>query len=243
LWIYSWGSRIFPGNPLKGSRVGKQVMEKENPVKPGAVGGTVKAAFDRLPYRAVALLFPVVVVAIHIAIMAATLPAADFLAMAGLMVAYLLPPAGKETVIPIGIALGIPWWYMALTIAMIDIETGLFMALNFDLAYRIPLLGPVLSELTKKTQQFIFAHRWLAGLWFFAVVLMVMVPVFGSGGVRGSIAGKLLGMNTLLVFLAILAGALIGCFGIALGSDAVLAYFCTNGTLPAEIGQRVCGGT
>jgi uncharacterized membrane protein len=178
----------------------------------------------------------------HIAIMATTLSFPDFLAMIGLMVAYLLPPAGKETVIPLGIALGIPWWYMAISIAMIDVEAGLFMALNFDLAYRLPLLGPVLSDLTKKTQQFITLHRWFAGLSFFAIVLMVMVPVFGSGGVRGSIAGKLLGMNTLIVFFAILTGALIGCFGIALGSDAILAYLCTNGTLPAEIAQRVCGG-
>jgi len=202
-----------------------------NRVKGKELHRKVKTAFDRLPYRAVALLLPVFIVAVHLAVMAATLPPPDFPVMLGLMVAYLLPPAGKETVIPLGIALGIPWWYMA----------GLFMALNFDLAYRLPLLGPVLSDLTKKTQQVLSDHRWIASLWFFAIVLMVMVPVLGSGGVRGSIAGKLLGMNTLLVFLAILAGALIGCFGIALGSDAILAYFCTNGTLPAAIGPLVCG--
>jgi hypothetical protein len=195
-----------------------------------------------VPYRVIALLIPVLVVIIHIGIMAATLPQAQFFTMLGLIAAYLLPPAGKETVIPIGIALGIPWGYMALSIVMIDVETGLFMALNFDLAYRIPYLGPMLSDLTKKTEQFILDHHWLAGLWFFAIVLMVMVPVLGSGGIRGSIAGKLLGINNLLVFLAILAGSLIGCFGIALGSDAILTYLCTNGTLPVEIGSRVCGG-
>ena len=110
--------------------------------------GKIKTAFDRLPYRVVALLLPMLIVVVHITVMAATLPAPDFLAMAGLIVAYLLPPAGKETVIPLGIALGIPWWYMAISIAMIDIETGLFMALNFDLAYRLPFLGPILSDLT-----------------------------------------------------------------------------------------------
>lgn len=174
--------------------------------------------------------------------MALTLPPKDFATLLGLMVAYMLPPAGKETVIPLGIALGIPWWYMALSIVMIDIETGLFMALNFDLAYRLPLLGPVLSDLTKKTKQILRDHRWLASLWFFAIVLMVMVPVFGSGGIRGSVAGKLLGMSTLVTFLAILAGTLIGCFGIALGSDAILSFLCANGTLPAGIGEQVCGG-
>ena len=204
--------------------------------------GKVKAAINRLPYRVVALLIPVLIVVIHIAVMAVTLPSPQFPVMIGLMVAYLLPPAGKETVIPLGIALGIPWWYMALSIAMIDIETGLFMALNFDIAYRIPFLGPLLSDLTNNTKQVLSDHRWIASLWFFAIVLMVMVPVLGSGGVRGSIAGKLLGMNTLLVFLAILAGALIGCFAIALGSDTILAYLCSNGALPTGINRLVCGG-
>ncbi|OPX64224.1 MULTISPECIES: small multi-drug export protein [unclassified Methanoregula] len=204
--------------------------------------GTIRSAYHRLPYRAVALLAPAILTAIHIAVLAATLPGKDFTAMIGLMVAYLLPPAGKETVIPLGIALGIPWWYMALSITLIDIETGLFMALNFDLAYRLPLLGPVLSDLTEKTRGFLASHRWLAGLWFFAVVLMVGVPFFGSGGVRGSIAGKLLGMSTVLTFLAIVAGALMGCFAIALGSDAILSFLCANGTLPAGIGSLVCKG-
>jgi hypothetical protein len=94
--------------------------------------------------------------------MAATLTHNLFLTMIGLMVAYILPPAGKETVIPVGIALGIPWYYMALSIAMIDVETGLFMALNFDLAFRVPYLGTILADLTQKTQRFIEDHHWIA---------------------------------------------------------------------------------
>lgn len=199
-------------------------------------------AAARLPYRVTAFALPFLVLAVHLAVMAATLPPAEFTAMIGLMAAYMLPPAGKETVIPIGIALGIPWWYMALSVVMIDVETGLFMALNFDLAYRIPILGPLLSDLTEKTRAFLAAHRWLAGLWFFAIVLMVSVPFFGSGGIRGSIAGKLLGLSTWLTFFAILAGALIGCFAIALTSDAALAFICSNGGLPTEIAGMVCGG-
>lgn len=193
------------------------------------------------PYRATALLIPAFIAAVFILILAVTLPQALFLPMLGLIVAYLLPPAGKETVIPVGIALGIPWWYIALSIVMIDAITGLVMALNFDLTYRIPYVGPLLHDLTEKTQRFITNHPWFASLWFFAIVLMVMVPFFGSGGIRGSVAGKLLGLSTALTFLAILAGSLIGCFGIALGSDAILTWLCTNGTLPVEIGVRVCG--
>jgi hypothetical protein len=194
-----------------------------------------------LPYRAVALLVPALIAIAFVITLAVTLPQAMFIPMIGLITAYLLPPAGKETVIPVGIALGIPWWYMALAIVMIDIIAGLFMALNFDIAYRIPLIGPLLADLTKKTKQFLSDHHWFASLWFFAIVLMVMVPFFGSGGIRGSIAGKLLGLGTPLTFLAILTGSLIGCFSIALGSGAAIAWFCTNGTLPFGVAQWVCG--
>jgi len=112
------------------------------------------------------------------------LPNTLFLTMLGLMVAYILPPAGKETVIPAGIALGIPWYWMALSIAMIDIETGLFMALNFDLAYKIPYLGPMLTGLTQKTERIIQDHRWIARLYFFSLCSLLWCPdsaVEGSG--------------------------------------------------------------
>lgn len=191
-------------------------------------------------YRIILFLLPFLVLGIHLAVMYATLSHAMFLIMVGLMAAYILPPAGKETIIPIGIALGFPWWYIALSIVMIDVETGLFMAFNFDLAYEIPYLGKILDDLTRATERFLEGHHWLAGLYFFAIVLMVMVPVLGSGGVRGSIVGRLLGMDPRVVFLAIVVGALIGCFGIALASDVVIDQLCGSGMLPPELSAMVC---
>jgi hypothetical protein len=193
-----------------------------------------------LPYRVIALLIPALITMVFIIILAVTLPPALFLPMLGLLATYFLSPAGKETFIPLGIALGYEWWYMALAVVIVDAIAGLFMALNFDLAYRTPIAGQWLSNITKKTKQFLSDHRWLAGLSFFAIVLMVMVPFLGSGGVRGSVAGKLLGMSTLLTFLAIFAGSLIGCFGIALGFDVILSWLCGNGMLPEGIASMVC---
>ena len=56
-----------------------------------------------------------------------------------------------------------------------------------------------------------------------------------GGGIRGKVKDA-------FDHLPYRAVALLGCFGIALGLDAILAYLCTNGTLPAEIGRSVCGG-
>jgi uncharacterized membrane protein len=188
-----------------------------------------------IAYRITALLLPVFLLLVHLAAMYFTLRYDQFLIVTGLMITYLLPPAGKETVIPLGIALGIPWWYIALAIAIVDTETGLFMALNFDLAYRIPWLGGFLIKFTDKTTLFLKNHRWVEGLSVFGIMIMVMVPFLGSGGIRGSIAGKLLGIASYLVFIAIVAGALIGCFGIALGSDAIIGVLCSHGMFPSDI--------
>jgi hypothetical protein len=201
-------------------------------------GGTLQ--LKNIPWRATALLVPVLTTLLFVITLAITLPQAWFLAIIGLITAYLLPPAGKETVIPVGIALGIPWWYMAVAIVMVDVIAGLFIALNFDLAYRIPFIGTLLEDLTEKTRQFLAGHPGFASFWFFTILLMVMVPVLGSGGIRGSVAGKILGLSTPLTFLAILAGSLIGCFGIALGSETIFSWLCANGTLPAQLGAGVC---
>ena len=130
----------------------------------------------------------------------------QFLIVTGLIVAYLLPPAGKETVIPLGIALGIPWWYIALAITVVDSETGLFMALNFDLAYRIPWLGGLLARFTDKTTLFLKDHLWIEGLSVFGIMLMVMVPFLGSGGIRGSVAGSSLALRHTLSSLQLSQG-------------------------------------
>ena len=45
------------------------------------------------------------------------LPAEQWLLLFGMMVAYVVPPLGRETIIPVCILLGIPWWLAAFTLA------------------------------------------------------------------------------------------------------------------------------
>jgi hypothetical protein len=164
------------------------------------------------------LTLPFVILAIHLVLLFFFLDHPAFLLTVGLMVAYVLPPAGKETVIPAGIALGIPWWLIAISIMMIDIETALFMGWNFDLLLKIPRVGKTLASFIRKTSDYIREQPWLKKIYFAGIVILVMVPVLGSGGIRGSIIGQLIGMQKTTVFLAIVTGAFVGCFGIALGT-------------------------
>jgi hypothetical protein len=168
--------------------------------------------------RTLKLTLPFALVATELTFLYFFLGPASFFIVVGLMVAYILPPAGKETVIPAGILLGIPWWLMALSIMMIDIETALFMGWNFDLALRIPVLGRIMESFIEKADQFIKDKPWLKKLYFTGIVVLVMMPVMGSGGIRGTIIGNLLGMAKIPLFLAIVTGAFIGCFGIALAT-------------------------
>ena len=168
--------------------------------------------------RSLKLTLPFALVATEVTLLYFFLDYPSFLLVIGLMIAYILPPAGKETVIPAGIFLGIPWWLMALSIMMIDIETALFMGWNFDLALKIPVLGRIMESFIKKAREFIKEQPWLKKLYFTGIVVLVMVPVTGSGGIRGTIIGNLLGMQKIPLFLAIVIGAFIGCFGIALAA-------------------------
>jgi hypothetical protein len=168
--------------------------------------------------RGLRLGLPFLLLGLHLLALALAFGTETMLAIAGLMLIYELPPAGKETVIPAGILLGYPWVAVAASIALVDVEVGLFMVWNFDLAERIPVLGPWIRRFIAGGREFLASRPWLTGLYFFGIVLMTMVPFAGSGGVRGAIAGRLLGMSRLKVMAAITIGAFAGSFAIALAT-------------------------
>ena len=173
---------------------------------------------DPLLDRGLRLGLPLLLLAIHILVLSLAFGTRTMLSIAGLMVVYELPPAGKETVIPLGILLGLPWWAVALSIALVDVEVGLFMVWNFDLAERVPVVGPWIRRFILAGREFLAKRPWLSRLYFFGIVVMVMVPFFGSGGVRGAIVGRLLGMSRREVMAAITVGAFAGSFGIAIAT-------------------------
>jgi uncharacterized membrane protein len=188
--------------------------------RPWKDGDDADAIFSAIPLldRGLRLGIPFLLLVLHLLALALIFGTGTMLLVATLMLVYELPPAGKETVIPAGILLGLPWWAVAASIALVDVEVGLFMVWNFDLAERVPVIGPWIRRFILGGREFLASRPWLSRLYFFGIVVMVMVPFFGSGGVRGSIVGRLLGMSRREVMGAISTGAVIGCFGIALGT-------------------------
>ncbi len=160
-----------------------------------------------------------------------------------LMMAYFFPPLGKESIIPIGVAGGeiyipilnqhavvpaINPFVMAMTIAFVDIIVALFLLWNYDLAKKIPFVGKFMGKVEKIGQKSSSKYSWLKPLRFVGIMLFVMVPFQGSGGLVGSIVGRLIGMKPLNTFFAISIGAIVGCLIIAYFADFITSVLIQN---------------
>lgn len=165
-----------------------------------------------------------------------------------LIIAYFFPPFGKETVIPLGVGIlgkgiTVPILnlnisagqvnpvLMALSIAFVDIVVALFLVWNYDLAKKIPFVGKFMLRLEEKGKNAEAKYGWVKPLRFIGIVLFVMVPFQGSGGLVGSIVGRLIGMKPWNTFLAISVGAVVGCLLIAMFAQVFLIFIEINTTL------------
>jgi hypothetical protein len=160
------------------------------------------------------------------------------------MLVYFFPPFGKESVIPLAIAgdrlegtvpfeypdifVPIEPWLIALAVAFLDIIAGLFLVWNFDFAKKIPILGRWIIKFESKGGTILNENRYIEALSFVGIILFVMFPFQGSGGVGASIVGRVIGMNPYKVWVAIIIGAISGCFLIAYAADTFFSVFLEN---------------
>jgi len=167
------------------------------------------------------LLIPVALAFAYFFMTFLILPYHESLILGGLMLVYYIPPAGKESIIPIGIGLGIPWWIMAISLALLDILTSLFMILNFNIALKIPVLGPWISRFLVSGDEFITRHSWISRWSIIGVALFVILPLQGTGGVGATIVGIITGLSPPKILLAVGCGAMVECLIFALGSELI----------------------
>ncbi len=178
---------------------------------------------------------PLGICGIYILVTFLLLPPTESLTLFGMMIAYVVPPAGRETVIPLSIVFGIPWWLIAFTLAFLDFAGGLFMAWNFPLALKIPIVGPWIRRFMEAGQVYLERRPWLERLYFLGLVLFVSIPFEGSGSITGSIIGRMLGMEKTEVLACITIGGIIGSFGIAIGVDYIKGLVLLDVTLGLSI--------
>lgn len=145
-----------------------------------------------------------------------------------LMAAYFLPPAGKESVIPLAIARGFDPVVTALYVLSMDFIVALFLAWNWDLVLKIPGLGHGIKWIMSKGTRLIEKRPWLRELEFTGIVVFMVIPFQGSGAIWATILGRLIGMRADKVVYAIVIGSAIGSFGLAFASAGVLAALREN---------------
>lgn len=152
-----------------------------------------------------------------------------------LLVAYFVPPFGKESVIPLGVSLGVDPTLMAFSVAMVDVLVGLFLLWNYKVLYYVPILGKWAHKMEFKAKKMIDEGRGFSKLAYLGLVLFVIVPFQGSGAVSATILGKMSGMDAKKVWSAIILGAFAGTFMVAYSFNLVLTAFRSNLFLGAGV--------
>ncbi len=150
---------------------------------------------------------------------------------------YTLPPAGKETLIPTAVSKGVPGYFAGFSTSIIDICFSLFLIWNYDWVKKLPVLGPALSKTERKGKEKVKRTRWFGRATFLLTTFVVFVPFSGSGGVGGTVFGRIVGLGPYRVLAAVFIGSFIGSTGFAflseqltdfLGADNPFVYFLSN---------------
>jgi len=189
------------------------------------------------------LLIPPILAVIFFIMCFLILPRDRLLILGGLMIAYFIPPSGKESIIPIGIGLGIPWWLMALTLTLLDVITALFMIMNFALMLRVPRLGPWIEKTTATGREFMAERPWMARWRIPGVAFFVMLPLQGTGGVGATVVGLMAGLTPGEILLAVGIGAAVESLAFALGWEIVRALVLGNLVLGLTVAFSAIIGT
>ena len=145
------------------------------------------------------------------------LPWLRWVEWAGVAIAYLAFSYGKIAIIPLGVGvLHFHPMFVAWTIVFVDFECALFIAWNFPLAKRVPVLGRYISFVEGWGAKALRRNSVLAAGAWAALALYVMLPVRGTGGITAAVIGRGLGMRPLHVVSAISLGTTV--------SAVVLSY-------------------
>lgn len=111
-----------------------------------------------------------------------------------LTLAYFIPPAGKESIIPLMLKAQIPTWVVGSTIVIMDIISSAIIAYNWwfveFIINHIPLLDRGYTWLQKKAEK--FRKKKLLTL---SLVIFMIIPFQGSGGISTPILARLLGVK------------------------------------------------
>ena len=120
-----------------------------------------------------------------------------------------VPLIGTISVIPYGLGLGIQPIPLIAFIIFTDAVLALFLVWNFDYAKKIPGLGKLVERVGESGEKALQKYKWAKRFGFIGVVILVIFPLQWTGAGVGSIVGRLIGMPSLMTWLAVIIGTFI----------------------------------
>jgi hypothetical protein len=106
-------------------------------------------------------------------------------------------------------------------VTYMDVMTTLLVAFHLGFLFRIPILGPRAASLVSDGHFVLGHYPWMRNAAFVGLTTFVAFPLAATGGVGGSILGRLLGLSRRSTFVATIIGCLIGNGAMYLLSDLI----------------------
>ncbi len=150
------------------------------------------------------------------------LPTDQFILGVSLFALYMASGAGKESIIPVMMGFGYPWWLVLAGIVTIDMTLAVLISLNFDLLLKIPVLGKVLMFFTDKTNKILPNRPWIKGLSVGGLLIFMYIPFMGSSAIDTSIIGRLLSIHPKIILPIVFAGSILATLTMAFGARAII---------------------
>ncbi len=187
----------------------------------------------------------------------------QYLVLLGLLLVYLIPPFGKETVIPVallggealinliatvtGIVLdpasvtGFPLWVIVIGIVGLDVAVSAFVTLNFNLLLKIPGVGRFLRWIMRGADNIIQSKPWVKNLSSTGLLLFMYIPFQGSGALTSSVIARLLNYPPIFAIGLVTFGSLLSTLSIGLGLSSILALWQVNPVLGILMAAALLG--
>lgn len=145
--------------------------------------------------------------------------------MIPLLGAYMFPPFGKETIIPIAIARGVNPVIVSSSIITLDALTAVFLALNFNLLYSLPFIGNLIKKFEKVGNKTLERRKWIKRFSTVGLLLFMLIPFQGTGAISTSLIGRLAGVDVYRVVFAVFAGSVLTTVTLTFFSGLVRSLF------------------
>jgi uncharacterized membrane protein len=146
----------------------------------------------------------------------------------GLFVIYLVPPLGKESVIPGAIGLGYPPWIICCGVILMDILSCAFISLNFDLLEKVPFVRDLIHKFMNNADKIRKRNPWVEKLSYLGLLIFMYIPLQGSGASTTTILGKLLGVKTWMTFSIVMIGSILSTLSIEVGMQLFIDLWGVN---------------